>query len=38
VNPALALEKLARNDGFKEVRPFADSSIGRVSAMPAAEE
>ena len=38
VNPAIALEKLARNDGFKETRPFADSSIGRVSAMPAAEE
>ena len=38
VNPAVALEKLAKNDGFKEVRPFADSSIGRVSAMPAAEE
>jgi murein DD-endopeptidase MepM/ murein hydrolase activator NlpD len=38
VNPAIALQKLAENDGFKEVRPFADSSIGRVSAMPAAEE
>lgn len=38
VNPATALRKLAENDGFKEVRPFADSSIGRVSAMPAAEE
>ena len=38
VNPAVALQKLAENDRFKEVRPFADSSIGRVSAMTAAEE
>jgi murein DD-endopeptidase MepM/ murein hydrolase activator NlpD len=38
VDPAVALQKLAKNDEFKEMRPFADSSIGRVSAMPAAEE
>jgi len=38
VNPVVALRKMAENDAFTEVRPVADSSIGRISAMPAAEE
>lgn len=38
VNPVAALRKMAENDEFKEVRRVADSSIGRVSAMAAAEE
>jgi hypothetical protein len=38
VDPAVGLQKLARIDGFKEVRVVADSSIGRDSATPAAEE
>jgi murein DD-endopeptidase MepM/ murein hydrolase activator NlpD len=33
VNPALGLRKLAENEGFKEVRRVADSSIDRVAAM-----
>jgi murein DD-endopeptidase MepM/ murein hydrolase activator NlpD len=38
VDPAIGLQKLARIDEFKEVRLVADSSIGRVSATPVAEE
>ena len=38
VDPAAGLEKLAGSAEFKELRAAADSSIGGVSAIPAAEE
>ena len=38
VDPAIGLQKLAGIGEFKQVRVVADSSIGRVSATPVAEE